>query len=72
MITKTRGTETDGNGYAPGNVQDCDARDCRTCTGLGWILCDHQGAEIEDDWCTRCGAPADELRTWTWCPEREN
>lgn len=71
----------DSNGFRPTSELTCDNSDeCTTCGALGWILCDHDGADIETDlfnadgyhyWCTRCDTPT--TRTaWTWCPERTN
>jgi hypothetical protein len=46
--------------------------DCGTCNNRGWILCDHEGTgRDEEGWCTRCSAPADEVRTRTLCPTCE-
>lgn len=78
-MTQTATLPRDTNGYAPpARHRGCDVDNCPTCQGIGWILCDHQDAPLEQDpgnpdghteWCGRCDAPTDG-RTWTWCPAR--
>lgn len=68
----------DTEGFAPTTDLMCTDEECQNCNSIGWILCNHEGAEIEYDaynedgyheWCTVCSSPVQSL-TWTWCPKR--